>query len=290
MEINYKQTPFTWWIDTLDKRFWKPWIRELIILFGYMSSWKTEMSYFTARKNAKLWNKVLYISLELPEYEMKLRICRKKAWVDKYHFQTWKYTDTQKTLIEKSRKELQDQKNIKIDSPEDKTLSSLERIVRQWQDDWYKMFIIDNLDKITMQGTDENTRYQRITTFLQDYKNENDACIILIHHAKKPDSKGISYNRAWLSGMRWSQKIMDNATQVFEIYRDLDPEILDDTERAKVEIIQMKDTFEWANWIEEIFFFKGNYHNEETYKILAEKDRKEKFEKKYESEFKEELW
>gem|GEM_PF-4228515 len=58
------------------------------------------------------------------------------------------------------------------------------------------MFIIDNLDKITMQGTDENTRYQRITTFLQDYKNENDACIILIHHAKKPDSKGISYNRA----------------------------------------------------------------------------------------------
>jgi hypothetical protein len=44
--------------------------------------------------------------------------------------------------------------------------------------------------------------------------------------------------------MRGSQKIMDNATQVFEIYRELDPDNTDETEKAKVEIIQMKDTFE----------------------------------------------
>jgi hypothetical protein len=43
--------------------------------------------------------------------------------------------------------------------------------------------------------------------------------------------------------MRGSQKIMDNATQMFEVYRDLDPD-LPDIERPKVEIIQMKDTFE----------------------------------------------
>ena len=59
---------------------------------------------------------------------------------------------------------------------------------------------------------------------------------------------------------------MDNATQVFEIYRELDPDNTDETEKAKVEIIQMKDTFEWANWIKDIYFYKGNYYDYETYK------------------------
>jgi len=47
--------------------------------------------------------------------------------------------------------------------------------------------------------------------------------------------------------MRGSQKIMDNATQVFEIYRDLDPDETDPLTKATVEIAQMKDTFEGAN-------------------------------------------
>lgn len=50
--------------------------------------------------------------------------------------------------------------------------------------------MIDNLDKIWgNEREDENSRYQRITTALQDFKNENDACIILLHHAKKADGK-----------------------------------------------------------------------------------------------------
>jgi hypothetical protein len=44
-----------------------------------MSAGKTEYAYFVARQNAELGNKTLYLSLELPEYDMKLRICRKKA-------------------------------------------------------------------------------------------------------------------------------------------------------------------------------------------------------------------
>jgi hypothetical protein len=33
-----------------------------------------------------------------------------------------------------------------------------------------------------------------------------------------------------------------------------------------VEIIQMKDTFEWANGIKDIYFYKGNYYNYEDFK------------------------
>lgn len=267
MDINYeKQTKFTRWIKELDKRFWCPDTRELIILFGFMSSGKTEFAYFTARSNAKD-NKILFLSLELPEYDMKLRICRKKAWVGKYDFQQKNYTATQKEIMETTRKQLEQDKNVIIRSIEDKSLGNVDKTIREAYDEWCRMFIIDNLDKIWADGRDdENTRYQKITTHLQDFKNENDACIILIHHAKKPDSKWVAYKKSGIAGMRWSQKIMDNATQVFEIYRDLDPEEQDPLEKAKVEIVQIKDTFEWANGSKEIYFYKGNYYDEKGYK------------------------
>jgi hypothetical protein len=58
------------------------------------------------------------------------------------------------------------------------------------------MFIIDNLDKISPdRNEDENHRYQRITSTLQDLKNDSSLCLMLIHHAKKPDSKN-AYTRA----------------------------------------------------------------------------------------------
>jgi hypothetical protein len=71
------------------------------------------------------------VSLELPEYDMKLRICRKRAAVNKYQFQTADYTTEQKAIIEKERKKLKEEKNIIIYSPEDKTLKSIEKALRE---------------------------------------------------------------------------------------------------------------------------------------------------------------
>jgi len=59
-----------------------------------------------------------------------------------------------------------------------------------------------------------------------------------------------------MSGMRGSQKIMDNATQVIEIRRDLDPQTESAEEKAKVELYQYKDTFEGANGYCGIYFNK----------------------------------
>lgn len=260
MEINFDiEHKYIWWLEILDKRFGMPSNRELIILFGYMSSWKTEFAYFVLRKNAEKENKVMFISLELPEYDMKLRIARKRAGVSKYNFQKKKYNENQKQIMIEEFKKIDKQPNLLINSPEDKSLWSILKQMRIAYDRWYRFFVIDNLDKILSDNKeDENARYQRITSQLQDFKNENNCCIVLIHHAKKPDSKWLVYKPAGMAGMRWSQKIMDNATQVFEIYRDLDPDCLPE-ERNKVSITQLKDTFEWANGFVDIYFDKWDY-------------------------------
>jgi replicative DNA helicase len=96
--------------------------RELIILFGYMSSGKTEYAYFALRKNAEKGIKVMFISLELPEYDMKLRIARKRAGVSKFDFQSKNYNENQKKLMNDEFRKIDKQPNLLITSPTDKSL------------------------------------------------------------------------------------------------------------------------------------------------------------------------
>lgn len=266
MNINYHKTNYTWGIESLDRRFGKPWDRELIILYWYSSCGKTEFSFFTALKNAEKWNKVLYISLELPEYDMKLRIARKKAGINKYQFQMGDYTDNQKLIMEQSFEKLNNTENIIIKSPQDKSLRSIQLLVEEYASYGYWMIFIDNLDKISYQTDNDNIRYQKVTATLQDIKNDKNLCIILIHHAKKPENKWTIISPAGLQGMRGSQKIMDNCTQLFELFREIDPDETDDFIKSRVTLIQMKDTFEWAVGKEDLFFYKSSYYDENWYK------------------------
>lgn len=263
MRINYKQTPFTRWLKKIDKAFGKPDTPELIVLFGYASCWKTEFTYYMARQNVSNWEKICYISLELPEYDMKLRIARKSAGINKYDFQTGNYSEQQKQIMETTFDEVDSLENLYIIKPNINDMAHIETTIRKWYDAGCRMFIIDNLDKI-IGSENDNTRYQDISSSLQDLKNENNICIMLIHHAKKPTSRDRQYEPAGMSGSRWSQKIMDNATQSIEIWRDLDPEQVDPKSRSRVYLYQYKDTAEWNNNATDIYFKSGIYTEEYT--------------------------
>ena len=255
-----EESSFTRWLDVLDKKFGKPSVRELIVMFGYSGIGKTEFSFFVARRNAEAWNKVQYFSLELPEYDMKQRICLARAAVSKYEFQTNKYTQIQKDIMEDTWKELDAITNLQIIWQEDKTVEWIIEKIQEWYNNWCKMFFIDNLDKVMVRywGDNENTRYQTVTSKLQDLKNKLDICIILIHHAKKQYNSlqmGVPAGVEWLRG---SQKIVDNSTQIFEVFRDLDPDSYDFTDNV-TQIIQLKDTFGWPKWYKKIQFKEWTY-------------------------------
>lgn len=256
--LESARSDFTWWLESLNKRFGRPWKRDLITLFGYMSSWKTEFTYFVSRKNAEVGNKVCYISLELPEFDMKLRIARKRAWISKDDAQTGNYSQHQKEIVNKEMEKMNNQKNLYIYKPEECNMKWIEHTIRMFYDEWCRFFVIDNLDKISGNEND-NVRQQEVSSSLQDIKNELNICIILIHHAKKPFNSMQQYLPAWMVGLRWTQKILDNSTQVFEVYRDLDPENTDVKDKARVTLYQYKDTFEWANWSVDIYFNKWDY-------------------------------
>ena len=79
MAINFSKSPFTRGIDKANRAFGKPDNHDLITLFGYMSSGKTEFTYYVARKNVEQGIKVCYLSLELDKEAMITRIARKSV-------------------------------------------------------------------------------------------------------------------------------------------------------------------------------------------------------------------
>ena len=78
-----------------------------------------------------------------------------------------------------------------------------------------------------------------------------------------------------IAGIRGSQKIIDNATQVVEIFRTLDPEETDPEERAKVRLLQYKNTMSGQNGVADIYFDMGTYVEECPPWITAARQRRQ---------------
>jgi len=249
---------YTRWIDWMPHWLGKFWKRDLVVLAGYPSCWKTEFTFFLAKKNADIWNKTLYISLELKPQDLFTRIARKRAWVSKLNFQNKQnISNEQFDIIDKEYKWLQNQKNIKVLSyKKSPNVNEIINTMEKYRKMWYDLFFIDNLWKIQW-DQNESIRFPIITSKLQDYKNDKNICIWLLHHLSKP-TKQNQYQPWWISWIRWSQKIIDNSSLIFELYRNLDP---DDPieDKNKVDLILYKDTIDWAVWTVSLRFEKSNY-------------------------------
>lgn len=267
MMIDHKNpVPFTWWMKKIDEVLSKPGFDELIIFAWYPGMGKTEFTHFVARSNADKGVEVCYLSLELTAENLAIRYAVKSAGVKWIDWQDKKYTESQKEIIERKYTEFKNYKKITVlGDDRTYTLDDLIGEYPNWRhgilDEYYakgcKLFIIDNLGKIW--GFDNELKWQaEITSRLQDWKKKTKACVILLHHMGKRDKKS-RWEEGWVEGIRGSQKIIDNATQVIEIYRNTDPEEIDKEEKSKVRLKQYKHTMAGLSGYVEIYFSKWTY-------------------------------
>lgn len=258
-----KKTNLSRGLTNVDIALGKPEDSELILFAWYAGIGKTEYSYFFARQNARMGNKTSIISLELPIDIMIKRHVLKKFWYNKYQSQTEEFPKEEEHKMYDMMNDLHKIENLRYKSTKwwcD--INQLESIIREEYRNKHKLIIIDNLGKI-LGDTNENVRFDNITSRLQDLKNELGICIILVHHLKKPSDNKKQYEPWGISWFRGSQKIIDNATQVIEIRRDKDPNVTSPIDRAEVMLIQYKDTIGGNMWSSTFYFYDGEYH--ETY-------------------------
>jgi replicative DNA helicase len=85
--------------------------------------------------------------------------------------------------------------------------------------EWYTLFYIDNLWFITWDD-DELTITKNASRELKELTNSNKISIVLLHHFNKWNSQERALPR-WLSSIRSSWKLENDADYVFQVWRDL---------------------------------------------------------------------
>lgn len=233
-----RKTPFTRWLETVNKKFTLP-DNELIVLIGHPWMGKTEWCFFLARQNIAKGNKVAFYSLELSKQAMLERTARRQAGVTRYDKQIQNYNLTQKQYADQYLAELQNTDWLDIIGiKKAPTIDELEKEINEQYAIGYRMFFIDNLGKIDIQGANEIDAFGSITSRLQTLMGQLNCPIILLHHCSKPQKYQQFIKPAWPSGFRWSQKILDNCTRMQEIWRLVDPDAA--TSDPEVTLFQYK--------------------------------------------------
>lgn len=257
----WRLAKYTRGLECLDNKFAKPDHGDLVILLWYPSMWKTEFSLFLANQNVKRWNRVAYLSLELTKKDLVQRVARKSAGVSYQDFQNAKYSNRQIQVMKKTLESYKEKEKLRIVwAHQEPTLEQLEILIRECNDKWFQMIVIDNLGKIEGCATDLESQ-AKVTSKLQSLKNELSLCIICLHHLKKP--KGWDIMKPWwASAFSGSQKIKDNCSIMVELRRDLDPYEERLEKKAEVALLQYKQTRDWITGIQKIYFNSWEYWEE----------------------------
>lgn len=245
-------TPFTWWLKSLDDKMWRIDYHKFLIAVWESWSWKTEFTFFQARKNADLWNKVCYIWLEMTKKNMISRICVKRAKVTKEQWDNKTFSESQRSLMNDEYKKLWNYKNLDIEHIENATLDWIKEMIMNKMKEWYTLFYIDNLGFITWDD-DELKLAREISRELKEMTNLYKITIVLLHHFNKWNSQERAMPR-WLSSMRWSWKLENDADYVFQVRRDLS-EWWDNV----TTILLQKDRIWWTPASIDIIFDRWDY-------------------------------
>ena len=217
-------TPFSRWLETLDKKFGRFDRNKFIVTIGESWSWKTEYTFFQARVNADRWYKVCYIALEMNKKNMILRICQKVAGVSREDWDNKKFSENQKTKMKAKYDQLWNYPNLDITYLSKPTLEEITETIKEKQKLGYELFYIDNLWFIKDPEIEEIEYVPMIVRELKDLTNTQPISINLLHHFNKWGTK----DRIWPRGMasiRSSGKIENDADYIFQVWRDLDEDI-----------------------------------------------------------------
>lgn len=233
--------PISWWVKALDEDLWWQPKGKYIMLYGWPSTGKTTLTLQVAIENSILWNKVCYLSLEMPKKDFIIQNMRTRAWLKQvWVWDSTKPTQQQQLIMKEFVGKIKDI-DIKwyIKQP---TLKEFKDIMESLSVNDYDQIIIDNLWMIwRWDNKDEMQLYWEISAFLKEYVDKYSITVLILHHTNKWSEW--SNGKRWFSSFRWNWKIADDCDYVIQLQREF-LEWWQTQTTIKVE----KDRISWRNW------------------------------------------
>ena len=242
---------YTWWLEILDEKFWKLNKSDYIVLVWSTWHWKTEFALFQAIQNAKVWNKVCFISLEMSPNNLIDRLCKRKANITVVEDNN-KNIPTEKMLkYTKCRTELLQNENLEITWLKSYDIEDIITFIKEQAKNWYTLFYIDNFWLISSNNSYNETELSNeIILKLKQLTNELWIAIVWIHYFKKWD-----YNsHKGLTDIRWSGKIENIADYILSISRCWE----------NMKLKMLKNRMNWILWKCELMFKNNTYVIDDT--------------------------
>jgi hypothetical protein len=212
--LERPKSPYTWGSDFLDNELpvIEPW--SYIVMFGSSNSGKTLFTFWMAMQNAKKMERVTFLTLEMSTDQLIMRYCKQKANVSKEEYRLRQYNPSDVAQW------VDDVKNLDIvgvDEGENYDVGKIDVLLDRYKP---SMLFIDNLNKISGTGTEMEASASKSEAILKMTRNRQ-IPVVLIHHANKmfKDSDKEGFNLRGLSGLRGTNKIVDDADIIIEVAR-----------------------------------------------------------------------
>lgn len=243
---NYTWTYYSRWNKVLDAMIWFNEDHDLIVIHWKYNSWKTTFSTNMANTAWEKGIKSVLFTLEMNKEKLKKAQAIWRVWLTKPEIQEKRYTDEQLQKM-KDIYNNYDKNFLLVWEWQSVDISDLCNNIRKLYEEWYKLFIIDNLRKINVPWakTDNQVDIAKMQA-LQSLKNELPICIVLIHHDNK-----------WWTWFSWTQVIWDLADTIVHVTKKLDPDAdwkvifhqsIIDIYKERLNMIR-EFTFEFDKWI-----------------------------------------
>lgn len=255
-EIDVKGKVFTWGTNESDRKISPIQEHHFNIFSGETGSGKTAYTFFMACENAKLGNKVLFISLEMGTEEIYTRAARQHACITKYQWRDKSFTDNQRQIYMDKKKQLKDLDNLTMyGMPKEipSTMENIEKIIKQAKPD---LVFLDNFDLVMASEGTKLEKEEIIAKTLMDLSTQSKTPIIVLHHFNKGNDQNFGKIRT-INSLKGSSKIGHNCDIAVTGVRHPDPQ--SDKERAMFTLIQQKDRDFGTGGILTTYFNKGEF-------------------------------
>ena len=236
-EKSQKINSYTWGTPVLDKNFSALKRTQQVVIAAGTGTGKTTYCFYIAKKNAELGHNVLYLSLEMTEWEVQERMARDYAGITIEEDRNETCPEWKQEKFKKKMKELNDLERLKIIGFPSKEARNIEAVLAYTEvlGEW-DMIIVDNLGNMVPyaeQRTDTE-REGYISEAVKNYVKDKKIPIILVHHTNK-NSKAEGF-----SAIRGSGKITDNADDVILLERTANAESKKERMATTIKLIKAR--------------------------------------------------
>jgi len=243
-----EKTPFSWGLESVDKEFWRYNYQVLNIIVWESWHWKSEFALQQAILNSKE-HKVKYLLLEWSKEEFARRRGIKRGWICKQVWDNRSFTNAQKELFIKEYKYIMWLDFL--ESYSEINLQWLEKYIKQWAEQWVRLFYVDNMDYIgNSESLQANVFEERVVKMLKELATVHNITINLLHHFNKWSTSDRKWIR-WSASIKWSSKIEHTSNQILVVYRDYDAWV--------TTLVLEKDREHWDKWMCSVVFDKWRF-------------------------------